>query len=148
MRPIAALKVYEGVDRKIRGLVVNNTDLMAADAVYEDGLKTSSVIRSSVEQALAALVGPARTGYDERRLQYIIAGAAAGAGIFVSLLLLPTGRKDEPEVCRMASSLAMISRREATSSVPSAWVSKRSNSALEYLDSFQGRRCDTRAPGS
>lgn len=93
-----ALKVYEGVDRKIRGFVVNNTDLMAADAVYEDGLKTSGVIRSSVEQALAALVGPARTGYDERRLQYIIAGAAAGAGIFVSLLLLPTGRKDEPEV--------------------------------------------------
>lgn len=93
-----ALKVYEGVDRKIRGFVVNNTDLMAADAVYEDGLKTSGVIRSSVEQALAALVGPARTGYDERRLQYIIAGAAAGAGILVSLLLLPTGRKDEPEV--------------------------------------------------
>ena len=93
-----ALKVYEGVDRKIRGFVVNNTDLMAADAVYEDGLKTSGVIRSSVEQALAALVGPARTGYDERRMQYIIAGAAAGAGIFVSLLLLPTGRKAEPEV--------------------------------------------------
>ena len=61
---------------------------MAADAVYEDGLKTSSVIRSSVEQALAALVGPARTGYDERRLQYIIAGAAAGAGIFVSLRMM------------------------------------------------------------
>ena len=66
---------------------------MAADAVYEDGMKTSGVIRSSVEQAIAALVGPARTGYDERRLQYIIAGAAAGAGILVSLLLLPTGRK-------------------------------------------------------
>ena len=32
-----ALKVYEGVDRKIRGFVVNDTDLMAADAVYEDG---------------------------------------------------------------------------------------------------------------
>jgi hypothetical protein len=93
-----ALKVYEGVDRKIRGFVVNNTDLMAADAVYEDGLKTSGVIRSSVEQALAALVGPARTGYDERRMQYIMAGAAAGAGIFVSLLLLPTGRRPEPEV--------------------------------------------------
>ena len=93
-----ALKVYEGVDRKIRGFVVNNTDLMAADAVYEDGLKTSGVIRSSVEQAYAALVGPARTGYDERRMQYIIAGAAAGAGIFVSLLLLPTGRRAEPEV--------------------------------------------------
>ena len=32
----------------------------------------------------------------------------------------------------------MISRRALTSSVPSAWVSRRSNSALEYLDSFQG----------
>lgn len=93
-----ALKVYEGVDRKIRGFVVNGSGLMAADAVYEDGIKTSGVIRSSTEQALAALVGPARTGYDERRLQYIIAGAAAGGGILVSLLLLPTGRKDEPEV--------------------------------------------------
>lgn len=93
-----ALKVYEGVDRRIRSFVVNGTDLMAADAVYEDGLKTAGVIRTSVEQAHAALVGPARTGYDERRLQYIIAGAAAGAGILVSLLLLPTGRKDDPEV--------------------------------------------------
>ena len=93
-----ALKVYEGVDRKIRGFVVNGTSLMAADAVYEDGLKTSGVIRSSAEQAHAALVGPARTGYDERRLQYIFAGGAAGAGILVALLLLPTGRRDEPEV--------------------------------------------------
>ena len=93
-----ALKVYEGVDRKIRGFVENGTALMAADAVYEDGLKTSGVIRTSVEQVHAALVGPARTGYDERRLQYLIAGAAAGAGIFVSLLLLPTGRKEEPVV--------------------------------------------------
>jgi hypothetical protein len=93
-----ALKVYEGVDRKIRGFVVNGTGLMAADAVYEDGLKTSGVIRSSVEQAHAALVGPARTGYDERRLQYIYAGGAAGAGILVALLLLPTGQKDQPEV--------------------------------------------------
>lgn len=93
-----ALKVYEGVDRRIRGFVVNGSGLMAADAVYEDGIKTSGVMRSSVEQAHAAMVGPARTGYDERRLQYMIAGAAAGAGILVSLLLLPTGRRDEPQV--------------------------------------------------
>lgn len=93
-----ALKVYEGIDRKIRGFVENETTLMAADAVYEDGLKTAGVIRSSVEQAHAALVGPARTGYDERRLQYMIASGAAGAGILVSLLLLPTGRRDEPAV--------------------------------------------------
>ena len=39
-----ALKVYEGVDRRIRSFVVNGTDLMAADAVYEDGLKTAGVI--------------------------------------------------------------------------------------------------------
>ncbi len=93
-----ALKVYEGIDRRIRGFVVNGTTLMAADAVYEDGLKTSGVIRSSAEQAHAALVGPARTGYDQRRLQYMLAGAAAGGGILVSLLLLPTGRQPEPEV--------------------------------------------------
>jgi hypothetical protein len=93
-----ALKVYEGVDRRIRGFVVNGSGLMAADAVYEDGIKTSGVMRSSVEQAHAALVGPARIGYDERRLQYIVGGAAAGAGILVSLLLLPTGRKEEPAV--------------------------------------------------
>ncbi len=93
-----ALKVYEGVDRRIRGFVVNGSGLMAADAVYEDGIKTSGVMRSSIEQAHAALVGPVRTGYDERRLQYIIGGTAAGAGILVSLLLLPTGRKEEPEV--------------------------------------------------
>ncbi len=93
-----ALKVYEGVDRRIRGFVVNGSVLMAADAVYEDGIKTSGVIRSSVEQAHAALVGPARIGYDERRLQYVIAGAAAGAGLLVSLLLIPTGRREEPEV--------------------------------------------------
>ena len=93
-----ALKVYEGVDRRIRGFVVNGSGLMAADAVYEDGIKTAGVMRSSVEQAHAALVGPARTGYDERRLQYMLAGAAAGGGILVSLLLLPTGRQPEPEV--------------------------------------------------
>lgn len=93
-----ALKVYEGVDRRIRSFVVNGTGLMAADAVYEDGIKTSGVIRSNVEQAYAALVGPVRTGYDERRLQYVVAAAAAAAGVLVSLLLLPTGRKEEPEV--------------------------------------------------
>ncbi len=93
-----ALKVYEGITRRIRDFVENGTTLMAADAVYEDGLKTSGVIRTSVEEAYVALVGPARTGYDERRLQYIIAGAAAGAGILVSLLLLPTGRTEEPAV--------------------------------------------------
>lgn len=93
-----ALKVYEGVDRRIRGFVVNGSGLMAADAVYEDGIKTSGVMRSSIDQAHAALVGPARIGYDERRLQYIVGGAAAGAGILVSLLLLPTGRQDEPDV--------------------------------------------------
>ncbi len=95
-----ALKVYEGIDRRIRGFVENGTDLMAADAVYEDGFKTSGVIRASVEQAHVALAVPARIGYDERRLQYIVGGAAAGAGVLVSLLLLPTGRRerDEPEV--------------------------------------------------
>ncbi len=93
-----ALKVYEGITRRIRDFVENGTTLMAADAVYEDGLKTSGVIRTSVEEAYVALVGPARTGYDERRLQYIIAGTAAGAGILVSLLLLPTGRTEEPAV--------------------------------------------------
>lgn len=93
-----ALKVYEGIDRKIRGFVESDAALMAADAVYEDGLKTSGVIRASVEEVHAALVGPARTGYDERRLQYMIAGAAAGGGILVSLLLLPTGRKEQPVV--------------------------------------------------
>ncbi len=93
-----ALRVYEGIDRRIRGFVVNGTTLMAADAVYEDGLKTSGVIRASVEQAHAALVGPARTGSEQRRLQYIIAGAAAGGAVLVALLLLPTGRQPEPEV--------------------------------------------------
>lgn len=93
-----ALKVYEGVDRRIRGFVANGSGLMAADAVYEDGIKTAGVIRTSAEQAHAALVGPARTGYDERRMQYILAGAAAGGGVLVSLLLLPTGRQREPEV--------------------------------------------------
>ncbi len=93
-----ALKVYEGVDRRIRGFVENGTTLMAADAVYEDALKTSGVIRTSVEEAHTALVVPARTGYEERRLQYMIAAAAAGGGILVSLLLLPTGRKADPAV--------------------------------------------------
>ncbi|MCC6163776.1 MAG: GAF domain-containing protein [Acidobacteria bacterium] len=93
-----ALKVYEGVDRRIRSFVVNKAELMAADAVYEDGIKTAGVMRASVEQAHAALAGPLRMGGDERRLQYILAGAAAAAGILVSLLLLPTGRRDEPEV--------------------------------------------------
>lgn len=93
-----ALKVYEGIDRRVRGFVVNDTTLMAADAVYEDALKTSGVIRTSVEQAHAALVGPTRTGFGLRRQQYLLAGAAAGAGILVSLLLLPTGRREEPVV--------------------------------------------------
>lgn len=93
-----ALKVYEGIDRRVRGFVVNGTDLMAADTVYEDGLKTSALVRTRVDEAHAALVGPARTGYDERRLQYILAGAGAGAGLLVSLLLLPTGRSEEPAV--------------------------------------------------
>jgi hypothetical protein len=117
-----ALKVYEGVDRRIRGFVVNGSSLMAADAVYEDGIKTSGTMRSSIEQAHAALVGPARTGYDEKRLQYILAGAAAGAGILVSLLLLPTGRTDEPEVALHApeSSLHLAERHARVEPVTSA----------------------------
>jgi hypothetical protein len=49
-----------------------------------------------------------------------------------------TGCTMGPSSCRMASSRAMVSRRDATSTVPSAAVSSRSNSALEYFDSFQG----------
>lgn len=93
-----ALKVYEGIDRRVRSFIVNETRLMAADTVYEDGLKTSGVIRTSVEEAHAALVGPARTGFQLRRQQYLLAGAVAGGGVLVSLLLLPTGRRDEPTV--------------------------------------------------
>jgi hypothetical protein len=93
-----ALKVYEGIDRRVRGFVLNRTPLMASDAVYDDGLKTGRVIRASVEEAHAALVGPTRTGDEARKRQYLIAGAAAGAGLLVSLLLLPTGRKDAPAV--------------------------------------------------
>ena len=107
-----ALKVYEGIDRRIRGFVINGSSLMAADAVYEDGIKTATVVRTSVEQAHTALVVPTRTGYDERRMQYIVAGAAAGAGILVSLLLLPTGRSEEPvvELHAPASSLHLDER--------------------------------------
>lgn len=93
-----ALKVYEGIDRRVRSFVVNETSLMAADTVYEDALKTSGIIRTSVEEAHAALVGPARTGFQLRRQQYLLAGAAVAGGVLVSLLLLPTGRRDEPTV--------------------------------------------------
>ena len=91
-----ALKVYEGIDRRIRSFVANGSGLMAADAIYEDGLKTSGVARGKIDEAHAALVGPVRIGFDQRRLQYLLTAAAAGAGLLVALALLPTGRRDDP----------------------------------------------------
>src|SRR5919201_1498260 len=49
-----------------------------------------------------------------------------------------TGCTIGPSSCRIFSSFAMISRRAATSMVPSAIPSSRSNSGLEYFDSFHG----------
>ena len=142
-----ALKVYEGVDRRIRGFVENDTTLMAADAVYEDGLKTSGVIRTSVEETYAALVGPARTGYDDRRLQYLIAGAAAGAGILVSLLLLPTGRREEPvvEIHAPEASLHLADRPLRSDSVAAASSTPGADAMRPATPSARTSQVDTRA---
>jgi len=88
-----ALKVYDGLDRKIRGFVESGSLLMAADVVYEDGMKTSSLIVEGVDDAHRLLTSPHLAAVESNRLlQQWLAAAVAAAGVLVSLLLLPAGR--------------------------------------------------------
>jgi hypothetical protein len=96
-----AFRVYEGLDRKVRGFVQAGNLMMAADVVYEDSVKTSSLIASSVGDAYDALARPAAATADEAALQQQwLAAGAVGGGLLVSLLLVPRGRTrrahDEP----------------------------------------------------
>lgn len=88
-----ALKVYDGLDRRVRGFVASDNLLLAADVVYEDGLKTSGLILSGVADAHRVLAAPHEAVIDGHRSQqqWIAGGALAGA-LLVTLLLLPSGR--------------------------------------------------------
>lgn len=88
-----ALKVYDGLDRKVRSFVDAGNSLMAADVVYEDAIKTSGLIVTGVDDAYRFLAMPHEAAVDEhrRRQQWLSAGAVAAA-LLVALLLLPRGR--------------------------------------------------------
>lgn len=88
-----ALKVYDGLDRKIRGFVESGSRLMAADVVYEDSVKTSTLVIDGVDAAHQLLAAPHVAAADTNRLlQRWLAAAAVAGGVLVSLLLLPVGR--------------------------------------------------------
>lgn len=128
-----ALDVYGRLDAKIRGFVANGTTLMAADAVYEDGIKTTGLLRTRVEEALTALRESPEWTEDDRRMQYFLAGGAAGAGVLVALLLLPTGRREEPavEILAPTSSLHLNERARPEPSVTSSAADTMRPSATE-----------------
>lgn len=91
-----ALKVYDGLDRKIRTFIDNGSQLMAADVIYEDGVKTSALIVQGVEEAHRALAIPHRDAAEaNRRQQQLLAGGAVAAAVLVALLLLPRGKAAE-----------------------------------------------------
>lgn len=88
-----ALKVYDGLDRKIRTFIDNGSQLMAADVVYEDGVKTSALVVQGVEEAHRALATPHRDAAEaNRRQQQLLAGGSVAAAVLVALLLLPRGK--------------------------------------------------------
>lgn len=88
-----ALKVYDSLDRKVRSFVDAGNSLMAADVVYEDAIKTSSLITSGVDEAARLLATPHQAAVaDNRRLQQWLAAGSVGAALLVALLLLPRGR--------------------------------------------------------
>jgi CHASE3 domain sensor protein len=96
-----ALKVYDGLDRKIRGFVESGSLLMAADVVYEDGMKTSGLILEAVDEAHRALASPQQAAIESNTLlRRWLAMAVAAAGVLVSLLLLPSGRPVSASVAR------------------------------------------------
>lgn len=99
-----ALKVYDGLDRKVRSFVDAGNSLMAADVVYEDAIKTSGLIVSGVDDAYRFLAMPHEAAVVEhrRRQQWLSAGAL-GAALFVALLLLPRGRVASEEAQIVAS---------------------------------------------
>ncbi len=97
-----ALKVYDGLDRKVRSFIDSDNRLMAADVVYEDAIKTSSLIVGGVNDAHRALASPHEAAVaGNRRQQLLIAGGTAAGALLIALALLPTGRgprTPDPEV--------------------------------------------------
>lgn len=88
-----ALKVYDGLDRKVRGFVQADNLLMASDVVYEDGIKTSSLIIAGVDDAYRLLAEPHEAAVVEhRRQQFMIAAGTLAGTVLVLLLLLPVQR--------------------------------------------------------
>ena len=88
-----ALKVYDGLDRKVRGFVAADNLLMASDVVYEDGIKTSSLIVAGVADAHRLLAEPHEAAVVEHRRQQVLIAAGTLAGtLLVVLLLLPVPR--------------------------------------------------------
>lgn len=99
-----ALKVYDGLDRKVRAFVHADNLLMATDVVYEDGIKTSSLIISGVDDAHRLLASPHQAAIGEhRRQQQYLAWGSAGAALLLALVLLPVGRRAEAEPVAMAT---------------------------------------------
>lgn len=88
-----ALKVYDGLDRKVRSFVEAGNSLMAADVVYEDAIKTSGLIITGVDEAYGFLAAPHEAAIlEHRRMQQWLSAGAVGAALLVALLLLPRGR--------------------------------------------------------
>ncbi len=119
-----ALKVYDGLDRKVRGFVEASNLLMASDVVYEDGIKTSSLIVASVGDAHGLLAAPHEAAkVDHRRQQRLIAGGTAAGWLLVVLLLLPVGRAAPREAVTAADErqdLDDLQLGHASVSVPEA----------------------------
>lgn len=88
-----ALKVYDGLDRKVRSFIDADNRLMAADVIYEDALKTSRLIVAGVDDAYGVLASPhAAAVIENRRRQWGLAGGTAVGALLVALMLLPVGR--------------------------------------------------------
>lgn len=102
-----ALKVYDGLDRKVRSFIEDGNSLMAADVVYEDAIKTSNLIVTGVDEAYGLLATPHEAAVAEHhRMQQWLSAGALGAALLVALLLLPRGRtaSDAAEVSEASTS--------------------------------------------
>jgi hypothetical protein len=102
-----ALKVYDGLDRKVRSFIEDGNSLMAADVVYEDAIKTSNLIVTGVDEAYGLLATPHEAAIVEHhRMQQWLSAGALGAALLVALLLLPRGRtaSDAAEVSEASTS--------------------------------------------
>lgn len=105
----AILEDFSQMDRRARQYTGNGQRLLASDLIFSDGLELTNAGVEAVRLAgVAERQAQEEVVEGERRRQVYALGSGAAAALLVTLLLLPTARRDEPEGMGLRAPLRVV----------------------------------------